>query len=386
MNLQVSKKMMVLILIIIVTIGLLVGSYFYFLYPLKTEVKTLKDQLSTEEKLYDTLAQQVGKEKTTVLENSRYLQKRLPVESFLEQFMLDLERAEVVSNSLIEDMTFQDSEVTENDIIIENPKDQGQNSGDGQNQEEEANQKDTNEQGQEATESPSLPNGIKRVTVNMTVTSKDYYDLQKFLDTIENFERVTKIDSLTLQGGKEILSLDDEIKELTYTVVLSTFYYPKLEELKNELPVFDVPPPSNKDNPLPTGMYYKDDEKNANVDKKGGNPESVVKQIVETIIEDSKSPSQEKQNTSKAETTTETKVIKKLAPMGGNLATSAAKKNIVQDSTGSSYNVHTVKQGETLYSISIEKLHANRVDDIMKLNHLQSDQLQVGQQLKIPNE
>ncbi|HHY72844.1 MAG TPA: hypothetical protein GX497_06395 [Bacillus bacterium] len=289
MNLQLSKKNLAFIFTIILAVVLPLGSYFYLVNPLKSEIKTLKEQLSTEEKLYDTLAERVGSTKTSVIGNSRNLQKKLPVESFMEQFVLDLEKAEVVSNSLIEDMTFQNQDVSEKDVIVDNS---------GENNEastETSAATDSQDTGQQSTDVPGIPEGIKRVTVNLTVTSKDYFDLLTFLEAIENLERVTKIDSLTFNGGKEILSTDQEIEELTYKVVISTFYYPALKELKDELPVFDTPPPSNKDNPLPTGMYYKED-----IAKKTDKAET--KQSDKT----------------ESKPTEETKSVKKQAVMGGN--------------------------------------------------------------------
>lgn len=321
MSLRLSRKKFVPIFIMIIIVALLLGGYFYFLNPLKTEIKMLKDQLSTEEKLYDTLAQQVGDTKTSVMENSRYLQKRLPVESFLEQFILDLEKAEVVSNSLIEDMSFQDNEITENDVVFENNEgqaDEQEQTSTEAEQEEAANENKSAENGEQAAAVPSIPEGMKRVTVNLTVTSENYFDMLRFLETIESLERITKIDSLSFDGGKEILSVDDEIEELTYTVVLSTFYYPALEELKDELPVFDTPQPAKKDNPLPTGMYYKDGKtKEA---EKEDQSETVILDIAETILEHSDIPDKLQQKT-ESKPKEQTKTEKQRAVMSGNSAT-----------------------------------------------------------------
>ncbi|NSL51610.1 hypothetical protein [Calidifontibacillus erzurumensis] len=250
MNLRMPKKNFFVLITIVIALAIVAGAYFYFISPLNKEINMIKDQLETEEKLYETLAAKVGNTKTTVLENSRFLQKKLPVDSFVEQFIFDLEKAEVVSNSFIENMSFQDVEVSNQELTID---------------QEDEKSEEANNEGQsvgegaveETTSVPAMPEGIKRVTVNLSVNSKDYFDLLKFLDTIERLERITKIDSLTFSGGKEILELDQELEELHYSVVVSTYYYPALEELRDELPVFDMPPPSNKDNPLPTGMYYK---------------------------------------------------------------------------------------------------------------------------------
>ncbi|MEC1720338.1 pilus assembly protein PilO [Schinkia azotoformans] len=315
MNLQLTKKNLALIFSVLFVVALVVGSYFYFLNPLKTKIKLLQDELATEEKLYDALAQQVGDTKTGVIENSRFLQKKLPVDSFLEQFLLDLEKAEVVSNSLIEDMSFQDNAVSENDVIIDNSE---EDQADGQ--ENEATKVDESEETeQQASNVPSMPEGIKRVTVNLTVTSANFFDMIKFLETIEHLERITKIDSLSFTGGKEILSIDDELEELTYTVVLSTFYYPTLAELRDELPAFDTPPPSNKDNPLPTGMYYKEDQsKAAKTDDQKS--KSATSNTAGTSKNNTKSSEAQSEDQSNLEPTEKSQSIKQRAVMSGNSA------------------------------------------------------------------
>ncbi|EKN64971.1 hypothetical protein P9E76_11160 [Schinkia azotoformans] len=314
MNLQLTKKNLALIFSVLFLVALVVGSYFYFLNPLKTKIKLLQDELTTEEKLYDALAQQVGDTKTGVIENSRFLQKKLPVESFLEQFLLDLEKAEVVSNSLIEDMSFQDNAVSENDVIMEDSGDQVD-----EQENEAANVNESEETGQQASSVPSIPEGIKRVTVNLTVTSANFFDMIKFLETIEHLERITKIDSLSFTGGKEILSIDDELEELTYTVVLSTFYYPTLAELRDELPAFDTPPPSNKDNPLPTGMYYKEDQsKAAKTDDQKS--KSATSNTAGTSKNNTKSSEAQSEDQSNLEPTEKSQSIKQRAVMSGNSA------------------------------------------------------------------
>lgn len=372
MNLQLTKKNVGIIVAAIIVIGLLIGVYFYFIYPLKKEAKTLENQLATEKKLYETMSAQVANTKNNVIENSRILQKRLPVESFIEQFILDLEKAEVVSNSLIEDMTFQEKEVSENDVTIDNDEeqDEGQQQNTGDVKESEGQSK-----------IPGIPEGMNRVIVNLTVTSENYFDMYTFLETIEKLDRITKIDSLSIAGGEEILTVDQEIKELTYTVVLSTFYYPALTELKDELPAFEAPPPSKKDNPLPTGMYY--EETKTKTTKTVENEQSVIKDIVETIIE-TKSSKEQEQKREEPKPVEEKKSVQKKAIMSG--------KSIENEpsETGQlpaqlSFKTHIVQKGDTLFSISMRYFNANRVNDIMKLNQLQNDQIEVGQKLKIPN-
>lgn len=325
MNLRLNnKRTLIASVCVILILALLAGEYFLFLKPLKSEIKTFKTQLETEEKLYDVMGQRLADSTNEVVEQTSILQKKLPVLPFLEQFLLDLEKAEVISNSLITTMTFDDAdlnieEINQEDLNAEDLLNGQENinyeiNGKEVFSEDEANTGETQSENQP--EIPAIPEGMKRITVNLTVKSDNYFDMLKFLKVIEDQERITKIDSLSFSGGEEVKSVDDKVEGLTYTVVLSTFYYPKLEELKDQLPAFDTPPPSNKDNPLPTGKYYKEDQsKAAKTDQKS---ESATSNTAETSKNNTKSSQEQSENKSNIAPSEQSQTIKQRAVMGGN--------------------------------------------------------------------
>lgn len=310
MNLRLTKKNIIYSTLgILVTAGSLTGGYYFWLNPLKTEIELTKNELSTEEKLYETLADRVSNENNEVIENTMKLQRKLPVEPFLEQFLLDLEKAEVISNSFIEQMTFADADMNAKEIIETTPPAEKVENTEQELQADAANNEAAPESEAQASEQtvPTIPEEMKRITVTLTVNSTDYFDMLKFLEVIEHLERITKVDSLTFSGGEEIKSIDDEIEELSFTLVLSTFYYPKLEELKKELPPFETPPPSNKKNPLPTGIFLQED--------------STVEEKNQTQTIDTKGYTEKAQSTTNedsAELKEGTKSVKKQAILSGN--------------------------------------------------------------------
>lgn len=356
MNLHFNKKSIIATAGVILIGGLFAGEYYLYLQPLKNEVKTIKTQLDTEEKLYETMAQRLADSTNQVVEQTSALQKRLPVQPFLEQFILDLEKAEVISNSLITNMSFSDGDLNLDEAAQQNLTVEEQLNADATtNYEingkevfsgEEANQGETQTETQPV--APSVPEGMKRITINLSVKSDNYFDMLSFLKVIENLERITKIDSLSFSGGEEVKSVDAKVEGLTYSLVLSTFYYPKLEELKEQLPAFETPPPSNKDNPLPSGMYLKEEQKQPTVTF-----DAPPKESEETIKNIDKS--------SNTKNTTEQKDPGKLVD-----------------------NTYTVQKGDTLFSISMKFLNTNRVDEIMKLNNLNNTNIAVGQKIRIP--
>ncbi|MEC1696830.1 LysM peptidoglycan-binding domain-containing protein [Schinkia azotoformans] len=381
MNLRFNnKRTLIAIVCVVLIVALIAGEYFLFLKPLKNEVKTVKTQLETEEKLYEAMAQRVADSTNEVLEQTSTLQKKLPVQPFLEQFLLDLEKAEVISNSLITNMSFSDGELSIDEATQQNLTVEEQINAD-TDVNYEVNGKEVfsgNEaqQGENQTENqpaiPTVPEGMKRITVNLTVKSDNYFDMLKFLKVIENLERITKIDSLSLAGGEEVKSVDDKVEGLTYTLVLSTFYYPKLEELKDQLPAFETPPPSNKDNPLPTGMYLKEDPKEK--DSEVEIPPPPKESSSSKVIVNEKQAMVGSEKTTKTIESTETKNAK-------NDKDKEETKRLVDV-----INTYTVQKGDTLFSISMKLLNSNRVDEIMKLNNLQNTNISVGQKIKIPME
>lgn len=351
MNLHFNKKSIIATAGVILIGGLFAGEYYLYLQPLKNEVKTIETQLDTEQKLYETMAQRLADSTNQVVEQTSTLQKNLPVQPFLEQFILDLEKAEVISNSLITNMSFSDGDLNLDEAAQQNMTIEEQLNADAtSNYEINGKEVFSGEEANQGEAQPALaiPEGMKRVTVNLSVKSDNYFDMLSFMKVIENFERITKIDSLSFSGGEEVKSVDTKVEGLTYSLVLSTFYYPKLEELKEQLPAFETPPPSNKDNPLPSGMYLKEEQKQPPV----------------TSDEPSKENEETIKNTDK---TSNTKSITEQKDPG----------ELVD-------NTYTVQKGDTLFSISMKFLNANRVDEIMKLNNLNNTNIAVGQKIKIP--
>ena len=381
MNLRLNnKRTLIASVCVILILALLAGEYFLFLKPLKSEIKTFKTQLETEEKLYDVMGQRLADSTNEVVEQTSTLQKKLPVLPFLEQFLLDLEKAEVISNSLITNMTFSDAdlnleeidqeELTSEDLLNGQENINYEINGKEVFSEDEANTGETQTENQQ--ETPAIPEGMKRITVNLSVKSDNYFDMLTFLKVVENLERITKIDSLSFSGGEEVKSVDAKVEGLTYSLVLSTFYYPKLEELKNQLPAFETPPPSNKDNPLPSGLYLKEDP------RKKVSEEQVSKEQKQlpVISNESNSKNINKQTPKESE-----KTIKNTEK------TSDTKNPTEQKEIGDLVdNTYTVEKGDTLFSISMRFLNSNRVDEITKLNNMQNTNITVGQKIKIPLE
>jgi type IV pilus assembly protein PilO len=239
-----------LLLVLVIVYG-----QFLKLTPLKSDVSMKEQSLNTEQKLLEAVTKNKVDETTKVVEDTRELQKKVPVKPLLEQFILDLEKAEIVSNSVISSMSFTKDE----DVILatetpaENaPADQA-GATDQENAAPAAETGDTTQDAAPANGQPAaepVSNGLKKLSVSLSVESPTYEDLEKFIATLESLERIVVIESISYTGGKEITSLELELEKLQYSITVSAYYLPILDDLMAELPKIDAPAPANKKNPL----------------------------------------------------------------------------------------------------------------------------------------
>ncbi|MCL6617273.1 MAG: type 4a pilus biogenesis protein PilO [Anoxybacillus ayderensis] len=200
---------------LIVTVSLLLltllsfALYIYMYKPLDDRKEQLETELQTEKKLLQTLQSKQPSDDLRV--SLVELQKRVPVQPFVEQFLLDIEKAEVVSNSTVLSLTFQEGE------NVEGP-----------------------------------PTPIQKLTVNISVRSPSYFALEQFIDVLERSKRIVSVDSLSFTGYEEWTTVMDEVPELSYSLTVSTFYAPELRQWIEQLPPLDLPQPSEKRNPFPS--------------------------------------------------------------------------------------------------------------------------------------
>jgi type IV pilus assembly protein PilO len=250
MKLKLSKKEKLILLAGILLVFLLIATaQFMMLSPLKSELVTKEQSLQTEQKLLDGIIQKKADETTKVVEDTRELQKKVPITPLQEQFILDLERAENVSNSLVKSMSFsKDVDVTITPPVEENPGANGE-----ANTDESLEVKTVQEvEAEKEAQTANTITGLKKLTISLNVESPTYEDLEKFISTLESLSRIVVVESINYSGGKEITSLETEPAEekLSYSLSVSAYYLPTLNDLIADLPKIDAPGPANKKNPL----------------------------------------------------------------------------------------------------------------------------------------
>lgn len=235
-----SRRMKLLIFFVFAFLFIAGGAwYFLTIKPLEIEIATLQESIKTEKRLIYQY-ENGNPEQTEQEIETLSLQKRVPVVDNMEQFLLMLEEAEVVSKSLIQNVSFSKStEAVVNETTVE----------------EDINNLEAGTYGMEQPESdePILPEGLEKLVANLTIEADDYFELKDFVQRIEQFDRIINVDSLQYNGFTEITNITEEISEppvLSYNMAISTYYFPKLEELKDQAPKYESENPSEKKNPL----------------------------------------------------------------------------------------------------------------------------------------
>ncbi|NYE07812.1 type II secretory pathway component GspD/PulD (secretin) [Bacillus niacini] len=109
------------------------------------------------------------------------LQKQVPVKRLLDQLLLNIEKAEIVSGTNIIEIKINGTEQDEEIEVVVEKSDSGSSKQNGN--EETKTQEDV-----------TLPNGIKKTSIILIGEAESYFDLEKFLYELQEMKRTVKID------------------------------------------------------------------------------------------------------------------------------------------------------------------------------------------------
>lgn len=276
------QKITISLSLAVVLLVLIIGYYYWFrLLPLKERVEGLTQSIKSEELQVSQLEKEPKSTGEALTDQTAFLQQKLPVAPLLDQFILDLEKAEISSGSLITSFTFNEKQsVSQNEAVSESENKLAE-----ELSADLSFQKDyTKDESASEPRKFFFPEGIERLTVSMIVEAHSYFELEAFIKAIEDLQRVTKIDSLAFTGNREVREAGKTVNKLIYSVTVSAFYYPALEELKDQLPKYELPSPANKTNPL----YPFANKKNGNsedLDNTAENPSEDLGTLASKVVE-----------------------------------------------------------------------------------------------------
>jgi type IV pilus assembly protein PilO len=267
MKLSFSKRESLILGIgILLLVLFFVFAQFYYLTPLKGDLTREQQTLNLEQKQLEITSQKNAVNTNTTMNDTKELQQMIPVKPLEDQFILDLEKAETLSNSQIKSMSFTkdaDANGGTNQANQQNANGQAntaanqngikQNTAPQNNaNQNNANQNQTNQGSANQANKPAsaAPSGLKKLTVNLSIESPNYAQIEKFIGTLESLKRIVVVESISYTGGQEITSLAQSTQPLSYNLTVSAFYMPTLADLTAQLPKIDAPAPANKQNPL----------------------------------------------------------------------------------------------------------------------------------------
>ncbi|USK32774.1 hypothetical protein LIT25_19600 [Bacillus sp. F19] len=102
MTIHLHKKHGILLLAAALVIGsIYAGAYYLFIKPVNSEIKSLAVTKNMQQEKFKLLKSGETSTESKLAVNSVEIQRKVPVSSMVEQLVLDLEKAETVSNSRI---------------------------------------------------------------------------------------------------------------------------------------------------------------------------------------------------------------------------------------------------------------------------------------------
>ncbi|AZN43336.1 hypothetical protein [Paenibacillus albus] len=255
---ELLQKRNIIVVLFVIALGIVFSlSYTYLIRPKASELLLKKTQLTQDKLLLETVQARLKKQEG-VMQSTQGLQRKLPVKPLIDQYLLDLEKAELLSGSTLQNIGITNTEVTggsqanaaQASAVQTTDESSGSNADQTGSQEQPAQQAP-------AAGQPELA-GIKQLTFGLSVNSPNYEDMLSFVGRLEGMERISRIDSFQFSSGSADASQGEGASAasstgLNFTVSVSTFYESGMNGLDNELPWVEYPKPAGKKTPLEVG-------------------------------------------------------------------------------------------------------------------------------------
>jgi len=218
-----QKEVGLIVLSVLFCLAIIAYAYFTFYSPKKESLAMAETTLTTDRQRLFSLEQQLADQPEIPLVSSLELQKKVPVEPLTELILLQVEKAEVVSQSMVQSISF-----AEAPFVIEAP--------------------------------PEGVETLQQLAVSMTIETANFKNLETFIDELEKLDRILVVESIAFGSPGELTTADQEQGKLSLSLTFSAFFRPDLIELLDEVPKVDTPPPADKVNPLPSNNGIDDGE------------------------------------------------------------------------------------------------------------------------------
>ncbi len=214
MSLRLEKKeWMIIILALFIGCATLFSMYSFSYQPV-FQAKTLKqEELNTENTLISVTEQKVKMIQTNTFESTTSLQMKVPVKPLTDQLVLDLDKAETISGSLIKEVAFTEGDITlvpkttSLDAAITNPEAAAATSSTAPKTADPTSQNATSAKTPEV-----LPDGLKKISAAITISAQSYSEIESFINEIEALDRIVEVQEIAFDGPPEEMKLEDTTK------------------------------------------------------------------------------------------------------------------------------------------------------------------------------
>lgn len=209
-----QKETGLLILAIVFLIVLGAYSYFQIYAPAKDSSERAEQTLANERDILFALQRQEAQQSQSRLSSSRPLQEKLPVKPLEDLILLQVQKAEVKSEALVNEVNFSLEET-----IMENP--------------------------------PELVENVQAVVAEVHLQADEYIQIDRFIEEIEQMERIFIIDRIEFTAPEEVRTFEQKSGLMDLLITFHAFFRSDLGNLENEAPKVDAPVPAGKQDPTP---------------------------------------------------------------------------------------------------------------------------------------
>ncbi|WP_048600476.1 hypothetical protein [Rubeoparvulum massiliense] len=205
-----------LLLAFLLVIG--ISIYLLIFQPLYSEIQQVDASILQKERAVEVLSEELLKKQDEKAPDLQEIAKKLPSDPIIDQYLLYIEKIEGESGCRITNLTVDEDTLGETmgngDPLIEEMKQQ-----------------------------------IHQLTLQLQIAAPDYPAMEKFMEALENQERITWIQGIQLsdqQAMNEILGDDAYL----YSITLAIYYVDQMDQFDDRLPKVEHPQPAGKSDPF----------------------------------------------------------------------------------------------------------------------------------------
>lgn len=238
MNDYIQENKRAVILLTVVLFLLTIVLYYFLLRPQMIDLSNKRDDVEAMEEQLRELEQKITSYQENGLDievEQLLLEKKVPTERKLDEYIISLQRLESITDSKIEKIEFVYDSNFEIDEETSEGTEEGSEDTEENSEENEAEdvleENENDESEDEINVDPVIlnekPEELQIITVKLTAISPDFEDFIKLLELIENDERISIVTNLQFNKLTEddIFLVENPLDIIPFEAELTTFYY-----------------------------------------------------------------------------------------------------------------------------------------------------------------